>query len=69
MRKYYCLYCGWNCNPEFWETKIGKRWVCKSCGNYGLCGDYGEPQFLTEDSQDVGEPDADFCKRIFKEKQ
>jgi hypothetical protein len=43
--KYYCLYCGWNANVEFFETSLDgktyldKKWICYGCGCYGYCID------------------------------
>lgn len=65
---YYCLYCGWNANVEFFETQIGKKWICKSCGNYGNCGDQDEPKLLAENTQGELESDFDFSQRIFYNK-
>jgi len=64
--KHYCLYCGWNSQIIYFETKIGLRWVC-SCGIQGLKGSFDEPKLLPLDSQGEIESDFDFCKRIFKE--
>lgn len=55
--KYYCFHCGWNANIETWITKIGERYVCKSCGVDGYLNDVDAPKFLNENEQDTFESD------------
>ena len=35
----YCGDCGCNAQIETWETRIGKRFLCKNCGSSGCFGD------------------------------
>lgn len=65
-KTYYCFNCGWNCSPQFWETKIGKRWVCQ-CGMGGLVKDTDAPILISKDNQGINESDYDFIHRVLKE--
>lgn len=63
--RYYCLHCGWNARVEIFISGIGARWVCKTCGSYGLCSDPDSPKLIPMNAQGKYETDFDFSRRTF----
>jgi hypothetical protein len=64
-KRWYCYHCGFNCKIEFWESKIGERYICE-CGVYGLMTDFDAPKQIIDDQGD-NESCYDFRARIYGE--
>lgn len=64
-KQWFCFHCSWVAMIETWSTKIGMRYLCRSCGSSGLLSEYDSPKFLNSDEQKNDESDFDFIKRIY----